>query len=248
MNTAPCIEKPCTAEDNATVLTYWPERVRRALFLIILLQVLLGLSAHVLRFGFGAKSAFGFITLFDLNREGNIPTWFSVILMVLCALLLALIAAARRSSGDRWFRHWAGLGMIFALMSIDEFTQLHERVMFMLNRRYDFCGLLTNAWVLPAFVFLALLAIVYARFLLALPGRSCRWFILSGAVYISGVVGIEMISGLMKRTHGMESLGFALSTTLEETLEMTGLALFIYALLDYAARQRLEWRLCFRSR
>jgi hypothetical protein len=207
--------------------------------------VLMGLSAHVLRLGFGAKRGFGFVALFDLNREGNIPTSFSVMLMVLSAALFALIAAAKRSTGDRWFRHWAALGVIFAFMAIDEFAQLHERAMFLLREIYEFSGLLTNAWVLIAFVVVPLLALVFTRFLLALPSRSCRGFIFSGALYISGAAGLEMISGLMKSEHGIESLAFALSTTLEETLEMTGLVLLVYVLLDYGARQGLEWRLHF---
>jgi hypothetical protein len=37
-----------------------------------------------------------------------------------------LIAAHERSCGGRFHRHWAGLGIIFVLMAMDEMFRIHE--------------------------------------------------------------------------------------------------------------------------
>ena len=52
----------------------------------------------------------------------------------------------------------------------------------------------------------------------------------------------EMFSGAVKSVHGVDHLYFALVSMLEETLELLGLVLFVYALTDYVARQGTRWR------
>ena len=54
-----------------------------------------------------------------------------------------------------------------------------------------------------------------------------------------------MFSGAVKSVHGVDHLHFALVSILEETLEMLGLVLFVYALTDDVARQGTRWRLRF---
>jgi len=220
-----------------------PLHIRNSLFAIIAFLVSMSLIAHVLRFGYGLESASSFVTFFDLNQESNLPTWFSVMLMVACAIHLALIAAMKVATSDHWSLHWSVLAILFLLMSMDEFIQIHERFIKPLRDAFGLSGLMTNAWVLVAFLFLAVMAVFYFRFLRALPSRTARLFVIAGTVYVSGVAGVEMFSGLMKSELGIDSLGFTISTTIEETLEMSGMALFIYALEDYITRQRLQWQL-----
>ena len=224
-------------------VTHNPLHIRNSLFAIIALLVSMSLVAHVLRFGYGLELASSFVTFFDLNQESNLPTWFSVMLMVTCAIHLALIAAMKVATSDHWSLHWTVLAILFLLMSMDEFIQIHERFIKPLRDAFGLSGLMTNAWVLLAFPFLAVMVVFYFRFLLALPSRTARLFVIAGIVYVSGVAGVEMFSGLMKSELGIDSLGFTISTTIEETLEMSGMALFIYALEDYITRQRLQWQL-----
>ncbi|MCO5723344.1 hypothetical protein [Robiginitalea marina] len=57
--------------------------------------------------------------------------------------------------------------------------------------------------------------------------------VVSGIIYVSGAIGIELLEGREAVTHGFESPGFKVLYTLEESLEMGGLILFLYALLSY---------------
>jgi len=206
--------------------------------------------AHAMRFGFGftSKSSLSFIRLFDLNEEANIPTWFSSIMLVSCSAMIALIGLAKRAIGDRWMRHWLALSVIFLLMSLDEIASIHERTSRLLHIIFELSPILTNAWVLLALPLLTLLLFLYARFLLYLPRRTLWLFLLSGAIYIGGVMGVEMFSGLMKYNYGTADLRFALMTTLEEFLEMLGVIAFFYALTDYAGREQIVWKLTFATR
>ncbi|HEX5878718.1 MAG TPA: hypothetical protein VF468_10405 [Actinomycetota bacterium] len=69
-----------------------------------------------------------FMRLFDVNSEGNVPSWFSSMLLMGCALVAALLAALVRRAGGRDARCWAGLAVILSLLSLDEAVALHERL------------------------------------------------------------------------------------------------------------------------
>lgn len=240
-------ELRCHGVRDHSVNLYWRERVVLVLLLIVVMLILAGLIANTLRFGFGLTSGqtLGFIKLFDLNHEQNLPTWFSSMLLASCALLLALIAFAKRMVGDLWFRYWFGLSGIFVLLSLDEVASIHERFSHQIHNIFELSPVFTNAWVLVAWPLLGLFLLLYIKFIWNLPRRS-RWlFVLSGAVFVGGASGIEVLSGLTKYNYGTADLRFALMTTLEEALEMLGIVAFIYALIDYAGREQLTLRLTF---
>lgn len=232
-------------KNSEIVISTFPKRILKLSLITIGLLFSLHIAGLFMKFGFGAVTGYGFITLFDMNNEANIPTYFSSFLMASCAVFMALLCSAHKSLATPWHRHWAFLGLVFILMSIDEISQIHERSIEPLKHILGIQpgDYLTNAWVILAFIFLPIMALLYFRFLMAMERRSAILFIASGAVYISGVVGVEMVSGVMKGLYSMDSLAFAISTTIEETLELLGLALFAFALTDYAARQQYTWRI-----
>ena len=49
-------------------------------------------------------------------------------------------------------------------------------------------------------------------------------------IYVSGVIGVEAVSGWHFEVFGKHNLGYNLLVTLEEGLEMLGVVVFIYAL------------------
>jgi hypothetical protein len=181
----------------------------------------------------------GRVEFFLLDGEANLPTFFSTLMFLEAAVLLAVIAANARAVNDRFWMHWTLLCVLFFLMAVDEAAQVHEKVTEPLRNLLGLSGLLTNAWVLPAFVFVLVAMIFFWRFVFSLERRLSILFIAAAALYLSGVMGVEMISGYFKSAHGFSSLSFILSTTLEETLEMLGAALFIYALCTAVNRRNL---------
>jgi hypothetical protein len=69
-------------------------------------------------------------------------------------------------------------------------------------------------------------------FLLQLPRRTALIFLVAGVVYISGVIGIEILGQPMDA----DTLEYNLLTLVEEGLEMFGVILFLYGLLDHVHR------------
>lgn len=167
---------------------------------------------------------------FFYDLEGNVPTWFSSILLFLCAERAWRVASAARASGDRWHRHWRGLSAIFAYLSLDELVQLHEQVVVPLRRALSLGGALTFAWVVIAVPLVIVFAIFYLRFLMAQPLWTRVGFVVSGLVYVGGAAGMEMIGSLVVTALGFQSLLYAAVSAVEEGAEMLGLVLFLGAL------------------
>ena len=74
-------------------------------------------------------------------------------------------------------------------------------------------------------------------FLTRLPVTT-RWtFVSAGSLYVAGALGIEMLEARYHYvSHTWTDLSYALLVGVEEPLEMTGIALFIYGISTYLAR------------
>jgi hypothetical protein len=177
-----------------------------------------------------------FVRLAWVDGEANIPAWFSASLLLCAALLLGGIASAHRRLGERAFPWWL-LSLVFVLLSLDEIAQLHELSIRPLREQFHASGFLYYPWIVPAGICASTLVIGYSGFLTALPGRT-RWlFLTAGAIYVLGALGVEALSGRQASLHGEQSGLYHVIVTFEELLEMTGVAVFIYALLDYIGRR-----------
>ncbi|HEX7022002.1 MAG TPA: hypothetical protein VF171_04025 [Trueperaceae bacterium] len=174
-----------------------------------------------------------------LSLEDNLPTYFSALMLLACAVLLLLISLAARRSGRPHSLAWAGLAAVFSYLSADEMLAWHEFLVGPFRALLHTSGLLYFAWVVPYGVLVIALALAYLRFFLWLPPRTRRLFALSALVFLSGAVGFEMLGGRYAELHGLDTagmtndLGLTVYQTIEETLEMAGVVLFIYALLSY---------------
>jgi hypothetical protein len=99
------------------------------------------------------------------------------------------------------------------------------------------------AWVILGGVILLILSFFYFRFVLALPAKTRRLFIVAGSVYVSAAIGVEMMEGAWISLSGTADLIFRVLTNIEEVGEMIGIALFLYALLTYIDEHMTEVRM-----
>lgn len=175
------------------------------------------------------------LRILHFGEEQNIPTLYSSFTLFFAGVLLFIIGLAHKkisASGIPWF----GLALIFTFLSLDEFAMIHERSIGPVRTLLDTSGYLFFAWVIPYGVGLLLLFAIYAKFLFRLPKRTLHLFLTSGFLFVLGAIGIEMIEGQVIATRGYGFV-FQMCQTVEELLEMLGVALFIYALLDYMVKK-----------
>ena len=170
---------------------------------------------------------------FSVDEEQNIPTWYSSNTLLVCAILLGLIATHKSQTQDRYRWYWAALAVIFGLLALDEFVSFHEEMNKILNLFISFQGLFYFGWVILALPAVSVLAIVYLKWWRNLPKRSRLLMMVAAFLYLGGAVGMEMLGGYAIDRYGPANRLYALFTYFEELGEMSGVATFIYALLDY---------------
>jgi hypothetical protein len=183
-------------------------------------------TAHLYSYRFRHHS---FFILFDLEAEGNLSTWFASTLLLAAAVLLFVIG---RSSESFLALRWKILSLVFLYIAIDEAAQLHEFTILHLRNAMNLSGVFYFSWVVVAIPIVALLAIFYIRFLLSLPSPVRELAFTAATLYVSGALGMEMINAAHAEIYG-HTLKYELMTDLEETLELVGIALWLFALLRY---------------
>ena len=182
------------------------------------------------------RGSYRLLRLLDADGEHNLPTWFSVVLLLLVALVCAGIAVEQWSSRSTWRWHWAGLALAFAYLSLDELAQLHDLASPVMARLVGDSGVLRFTWVVLAGPLVIAFALSYIPFLRALPRRAALLLVLSGAVYVGGALGLELLGSLIRNEgYGRGSLPYLWETTFEELLEDVGATLALFTVAGYAA-------------
>lgn len=211
-----------------------PISVLKFLGIIIGLLLTANLAVVVFREITGHDNVYGLVPMFDLNGEQNIPTLYATLSLLLCSVLLLSIGLRHKNTLTPWVA-WLLLSLIFALMALDELAALHERINNPIYESENLPSYFHFAWVIPYGIALVVVGLLYVPFLLRLPKTTRFLFITSGIIFVSGALGLELLEGNRIESHGMDFKYFLL-TTCEELLEMCGIALFIYALLDYSTK------------
>ncbi|NIZ91122.1 hypothetical protein [Kineococcus rubinsiae] len=239
----------------------------------LLLATSLGLAVlsvgfQALRLLGGVTGLQGVETLVDVDREAGIPAWFSTLLLAAAAAQLWAVASAARAGGSPWHRHWRVLSLVFGFLSADELTSMHERLTSPVRSALHLSGALRFSWIVVAVPVVLVGGLLFLRFLRALPAAS-RWaFVLAGLVYVAGAVGMELVGGIVVDAVGVpttttttrvvegrpaettttqwptvDSVRYAGTAAVEETLEMVGSVLFLGAVTVCARRERAAVRL-----
>lgn len=216
--------------------TFTPLRVLTVLLLCYGVLLVANCLMLVARFLFGYESLLTLIPTWDFNTEGNIPTLFTTFTFLIAGLLLSLITHTKYKASQAYLA-WLILAWVFLFLAMDEATSIHERIGSLFRSQTNTSGIFNISWVIPYGIAAAIFGISYARFLLRLPRRIAAIFSISGIVFVTGAIGIELVGGAIKIQSGDKSLSYALLYTLEESLEMLGVIAFVYGLLSYISSE-----------
>lgn len=202
------------------------------LFVIGVLTVFNFIGIGITQFADFPKIEEHLIRLVDFDKERNIPAFYSALAIMFAAVILGYIAAIeKKKNGD--YKRWMGLVFLFIFLSMDEAVSIHELLSGPTRSLMNLNGALYLAWVVPYSLLALGLLLVYVKFLFSLPFAVRTLFILSGVIFVSGAVGFELLGSNYHYIGNAEDPGYALIYTLEELLEMMGIAVFVYSLLFY---------------
>lgn len=167
---------------------------------------------------------------FDFNYEHNIPTFFASLLFLFNGFLLVVISSIADSKSKKY---WFIMALVFGFLAMDEMLIIHEHLDVPFRKLLSSSGVFYFAWIIPYSIIILFLAIYFYKFLRKLPLSTQKMFMISLVIFLLGAIGIELLEGNQIEKEGMYNLTYFVFYTIEETLEMIGLSIFSYALLNY---------------
>ena len=218
------------------VIKLYPREVFIANIFLILFLLCANIIGIVSRLYFDHNYVYGLVPLFDFDTERNIPTLYSSIALIISSALLFLIALSSKKIQSSYIS-WLGLSLIFLFLSIDEIYSIHESLIVPAREFFEASGFLYYAWVIPYGIALVVFIVMYSKFLFDLPRNIMLLFLASGAIFVSGAIGFEMLGGRQADLFGDNNILYSFYYTCEELFEMLGVAIFIYTLLTYIVNQ-----------
>jgi len=227
------IETVLPGAPSRLVLT--PERLARALVLLFAGLFSLNALALVVAHGFGYPIAKGFVPLFHVDYESNLPTFAAFLLLISCSLTSGWMSALE-TGRPRHRRAWAFISVLFLLLAADEAFSFHEQVSSYLTIEFSGLGLPLYAWVVPYGIAVTVLGAFLLRWFLELEVSLRRTLMVAGTVFLSGALGLELVSSyyyesLPPDRDVFRTLTGDLLATLEEDCEFAGLSIFLHALV-----------------
>lgn len=199
-------------------------RVQGWLAVTIAVLVAAGTAVQIAKYGYGYRPEW--TRFWNLDREWNLPSFFSAALLGWAALLMAEAGHRCRGAEAASARAWRRLAQFFAFLAVDEWFGIHEILIIPdLAKALNLPGFLRQIWVIPAIALVVIVGLKFQRFWRQLPRPLRRSMLGALLLFFGGAIGMEMVGGAYSDLEGQQNLTYALMAVVEETMEMTGSAL-----------------------
>lgn len=203
------------------------------LFVPIALLSVLGAVRYVYIHNFQTEPI-GLTAWADIGKEASAVTWWTSIMWSFAALL-CLLEFGRKATKLRYY--WLAIAVGSLLLSLDESVQIHERFSAPAGNFFgNPGGIFAASWVLAAIPIVIVCFAGLMPFLRALPRRTAAGLFLSGAVFVTGSVGMEMVFAYVSVYSPASTWLILTLTWIEESLEMIGVAMFCTTVYGHLGR------------
>ncbi len=215
--------------------TLHAEKTTFLLLKIVATLLTAGLLSNYVKYELGYSSVMGLVPLFSLNGEYTVPALFSVGLLWASAALLWFIASRKKQSHGKEAFYWKALSFVFIFLGLDELFTIHENFArlepFLSNYIHVFSRFMY--WTVAYGLLVVLFSLFFFRFYLRLPAPTRKRFSLAAILYVGGAIGMEIAGAWFTKSYALPAVSRGFFSAVEEGMEMTGIVLFIRALVLY---------------
>lgn len=216
-----------------------PKRVLSVLIVVAGAFSVVGLVSHVVAQAYPTGPVKGAASLFYLHDELTIPSWYASLQLVLASGLLFWIGAC---TGRRLRRRWWTLGVLCSFVGMDESVARHEGAGEAI-RRWLGGGLGAEViWWLVAASVVTVVVLVALPLWRSVESPIRRLWVLAAATFLGGALLVDDIEGALRPAEQPEDLVSFVLLAIEEGMELTGVAILVYALMLLLVGQGLRFR------
>jgi hypothetical protein len=213
-----------------------PDRIFKV-HLCIILALGLGFGAVVFADQMGHHRLFKISDMLRLDREGNLPSFFSALALLGGAMAAnAVRMALPKDSPERL--GWAIFAGAFLFMGVDEAVAIHELIG--MPRQWQRLGGISHylyyVGIFPYLLFALWLAIYLFPFWLRQSPTVRNSMAIAGICYVLAAIGMELLENKLVST-GVPYYSLRMSTNfaIEELGEMVAVAIFLRTFLTRLA-------------
>lgn len=193
-------------------------------------------TAHAVAVGtYGIDPNRGGMRIINLDAESTAISWYASAVLGFAAVLLWTAGRLSSHLPVRARYGWYVLALAFVLLSLDEVAQVHETMNAVGRHLGVSTDLVLFRWVLVAIPAIFVLGAVLIPFLWHLERRTLVSFILSGVVFVSGAVGMEIVGGSILQDEGA-GRSYMTAVVVEEGMEILGATMFVGSILAHLRR------------
>lgn len=179
--------------------------------------------------------------LFDLDKEMNIPTWFSCIQLFSIGILLLFLCRYHERKKPPTSLFVSLFGLIFIFLSLDEFAGIHENVTRLLVKIEWIPRFYGNHGIWIFFYLILGVIIVLATFrniseMFKNYRRESLILFMGMVIFLLGAVVMEIIGYYLKSRKGLAFL-YTAEVGIEEFCEMVGGSIILYGTILYSFRK-----------
>jgi hypothetical protein len=200
----------------------------KALLAATAVLTLASAGVQISAYEFNHGGLLGLRRMFDMQHEGNVPSWFSGTLLLACGMMFAFVWASVRQRREGNAAGWAVLALVCLAASIDEVSAIHETVGQGLKS-----GRGAFIYLVPGSLLLLGIALALRRFFAALADSIRQALAIGIGIWLSGAVVLEALEAAVP-SDADGSTGIALLNTAQDTFELLGMILVLNALARYA--------------
>jgi len=171
-----------------------------------------------------------------VDFEGNLPSWFSALLLLACGAVAGTVTAVARSRCGAEWHDWALVAGGLVALSADEAAALHELLVVPVRELVGGSPWLRFPLILPGTGVVLVAAAALGRFVRHLPSATRRTIVTGSAVFLLGALVIETVGGWFDPDLYGDNVTYVLLVTVEEACEMIGVAIVLVGLLRHIER------------
>ncbi len=210
--------------------------------------IALGLFAYVFTILTGHDHLLGFLRLLDVGSERSIPTYVSVINLLLASILILIIYSYEKTNKQKGAGYWLFLSILFLYLSVDEFASIHENFgnvhRYLVHKELISPILDTHQWLPFGVFFVFAVSIALFPFVRKLPTDTRRYFLIAGCVFVTGAIGFEYLgiwtlqTGIVESRKDMAYLVYGFLKRASRCMES------LFSIAPYIARYCIEKYRC----
>jgi len=229
-----------------------PAQFYKVQFISSTLIILAGLAAYLFTYFTGYGRLLGLIDFFDVGKEQSLPTYFSLMNLLMSSILLSILYIFEKSSKHNHAKYWLFLSILFLVLSLDESAGIHENFAllyeYLVEQQFISRQLSSHQWLPFGIAFVVLVFLLLVPFLKQLNPTTRNYFLLSGFIFISGAIGFEYLGAIMLEngiSATREELLYRIRRIFEEGFEIYGIVFFNCALYREIVIRKIQLRFHF---